>query len=69
MSREQITGSHQGIVTTNGMFRPFAMVKGRAVATWTLTKGRVTLAPFAPITSTAARALDADADAVLAFLG
>jgi hypothetical protein len=69
VSRQQITGSHQGIVTTNGLFRPFAMVKGRAVATWSLTKGRVTLAPFAPITSTAARALDADADAVLAFLG
>jgi hypothetical protein len=69
VSRQQITGSHQGIVTSNGLFRPFAMVKGRAVATWTLARGRVTLAPFAPITPTAAKALDADADAVLAFLG
>ena len=41
VSREPITGSHQGIVTTNGFFRPFAMVKGRAVATWTLTNGQI----------------------------
>ena len=36
-------------MTNNGLFRPFAMVKGRAVATWALTKGQVTLAPFAAI--------------------
>ena len=31
-SREQILGPHTELVTLNGIFRPFAMVKGRAVA-------------------------------------
>jgi Winged helix DNA-binding domain len=68
-SREQIIGSHQGIVTTNGVFKPFAMVQGRAVATWTLTRGKVSLAPFDTLTDTAAKSLDAEAEAVLEFLG
>jgi hypothetical protein len=68
VSREPITGAHQGIVTTNGIFRPFAMVDGRAVATWTLTKGHVTLRPFDRLSSEANAALDADAAAVVEFL-
>ena len=56
-------------MTTNGIFRPFAMVDGRAVATWTLSRGRITLAPFEPISKAARAALDLDADDVLAFLG
>jgi hypothetical protein len=67
-SREQIVGDHRGIVTNNGLFRAFAMVRGRAVATWSLERGRVKLAPFAPITATAQRALDADAAEVRDFL-
>jgi hypothetical protein len=47
-SREDIVGSHGGIVTTNGIFRPIALVGGRAAATWTLRAGRVGLAPVAP---------------------
>jgi hypothetical protein len=69
VSRHQIIGTREGIVTNNGVFRPFAMVKGRAVATWALSKGHVRLAPFAAIPAPAAKALEADATAVLAFLG
>jgi Winged helix DNA-binding domain len=67
-SRESITGSHQGIVTTNGIFRPFAMVDGRAVATWTLANGQIALMPFDRLTRAASVALDADAAAVVEFL-
>ena len=31
---------HKLLVSSNGLFRPFALVKGRAVATWGLTRGR-----------------------------
>ncbi|HVT69617.1 MAG TPA: crosslink repair DNA glycosylase YcaQ family protein, partial [Trebonia sp.] len=68
-SRDPVTGPHKGIVTVNGLFRPFALAVGRAVATWTLTGGRVTLAPFAPLDAGTRAALDADAADVLRFLG
>ena len=68
-SRDQIVGSQQGIVTTNGLFRPFAMVAGRAVATWSLTAGKVTLSPFEAIARADDRALQTDAMAVVEFLG
>jgi hypothetical protein len=68
-SREPIVGSHDGIVTSNGIFRPFAMVKGRAVATWTLTNGAVSLAPFDQLSATDAKALRAEATAVVEFVG
>lgn len=68
-SREQIVGSHQGLVTSNGSFRPFAMVAGRAAATWTLTNGRVSISPFEPLSTAATKALNADAVRVVEFLG
>jgi Winged helix DNA-binding domain len=33
-SREEIIGPHKFLVTDNGIFRPFALVGGRAVAVW-----------------------------------
>jgi Winged helix DNA-binding domain len=68
-SREFVLGGHTGIVTTNGVFRPFALVDGRAVATWTLTRGQVKLAPFAPLAPTDEAALHSDAAAVTRYLG
>ncbi len=67
-SREEITGPHTQLVTTNGIFRPFAMVDGRAVATWRHTGGKVEIEPLGRISKTARSALDADAAAVEAFL-
>ena len=48
-SREAIVGPHRQIVTVNGLFRPFALAGGVAVATWSFAGGKVTLAPFAPL--------------------
>jgi hypothetical protein len=68
VSREAILGPHDQLVTTNGLFRPFAMVGGRAVATWRLTKGRVGIEPLGPIPKRAAAALDVDAADVERFM-
>jgi hypothetical protein len=68
-SRDAVVGTHEGIVTSNGLFRPFAMVDGRAVATWGLDSGRVTLRPLEPLSKTHREALAADASAVLRYLG
>jgi len=68
-SREPIVGPHRQIVTVNGLFRPFAMAGGQAVATWTFAGGKVALAPFGPLVEGVAAALDAEAADVSRFLG
>lgn len=60
-SREAIIGPHTHLVTNNGLFRPFAMVDGRAVARWRFTGGKVSIEPLGRITKKTAAALDADA--------
>jgi hypothetical protein len=67
-SREPILGDHLGLVTVSGIFRPFALVEGRARATWRLRAGEVALEPFEPLSDGVANALAADADAVARFL-
>ncbi len=67
-SREAILGPHTQLVTTNGIFRPFAMVDGRAVATWKLNRGEVTIEPLGRVTKKAAAALDLDAADVERFM-
>jgi hypothetical protein len=67
-SRTPVLGDHDAKVVTGGLFRGFAMVGGRGVATWRLTDGAVTIAPFAAISDTDARALHDDAAAVIRFL-
>jgi Winged helix DNA-binding domain len=68
-SREPILGSYAGLVTVGGLFRPFALVGGRAVATWSMPAGKVELAPFAPLPAPDAAALAADAAEAERFLG
>jgi Winged helix DNA-binding domain len=67
-SREPILGSHRAVITVNGLFRPFALVRGRAVATWGIPRGEVVLDPFAPLADGDAAALAADAEAVVRYL-
>lgn len=67
-SREQIIGPHNQLVTNNGLFRPFAMVKGRAVATWRLNGGKVSVEPLGRITKKATAALEVDAADVERFM-
>ena len=69
VSRRFVLGAHQGIVTTNGLFRPFALVDARAVATWGLSDGRITIRPLERIDPQALDQLLADAHLVLRFLG
>lgn len=68
-SREAILEEHQEIVTLNGLFRPFALVRGRAVAIWSLRDGQVRLAPFERLAGADAAALQVDARDVERFLG
>ncbi|MFL5911746.1 MAG: winged helix DNA-binding domain-containing protein [Gaiellaceae bacterium] len=68
-SREPVTGTHDGAVVAGGLFRPFGLVRGRAVATWRLARGEVALEPLARIAPIDAKALEADAEDVLRFLG
>jgi hypothetical protein len=67
-SREAILGRHTQLVTTNGIFRPFAMVDGRAVARWKLSRGKVTVEPLGRIAKQASVALAADATDVERFM-
>ena len=68
VDREPVLGANETIVTTNGIFRPFALVGGRAVATWSMPGGRVTLEPFGPIGARALADLDREARDVERFL-
>jgi hypothetical protein len=67
-SREPILGPAQGLVTVNGLFRPFALVRGRAVAIWAMPRGEVEISPFGRLSATDAAALDAEASDVRRFL-
>jgi hypothetical protein len=68
-SRQPILGPAAGIVTVNGLFRPFALVRGRAVATWAMPRGTVEISPFGRLSAADAAALDDEALDVTRFLG
>jgi hypothetical protein len=68
-SREEVVGPHKVLVTTNGVFRPFALVDGRAVATWRLANGKVTIEHLGKVKKKDAAALESDAASVLEYLG
>lgn len=67
-SRAPILGAAEAAVVSGGIFRPFALVRGAAAATWRLDDGRVTLSPFGQLSRSDARALEKDAAAVERFL-
>lgn len=67
-SREQIVGANRSLVTNNGLFRPFALVRGKAVASWRLVKGEVTLEPFGRLARADRAALEEDARDVVRYL-
>lgn len=68
VDRTPVLGDNQRIVTKNGIFRPFALVDGRAVATWGMPHGRVTLEPFGRIAAPILADLDREAADVERFL-
>jgi uncharacterized protein YcaQ len=68
-SREALLAGNEGIVTTNGLFRPFALVRGQAAATWSLSAGRIAVRPFARLTRRDENALRQDGLDVARYLG
>jgi Winged helix DNA-binding domain len=68
-SREDIVGGAPNLVTVGGMFHPFAMVGGRAVARWRRVDGALELEPFRRIAKADREALERDARDVERFLG
>lgn len=68
-SRGWLLGSEEKLVTVNGLFRPFALVRGRAVATWSMRGREPTIAPFERLSRTEMAGLEADALDVVRFLG
>jgi hypothetical protein len=69
VSRKELLDDHQAIITVNGVFKPFALVRGRAAALWRVDGAKITIEPFARLTKKDAAALDADAQDVARFLG
>ena len=67
-SRAAVLGEHQHIVTVNGLFRPFALVEGRAIGVWAWTRGQVVLDRFAELPAPVESALAAEARDVQRFL-
>ncbi|MDQ2630104.1 MAG: winged helix DNA-binding domain-containing protein [Actinomycetota bacterium] len=67
-SRDEVVGPHKLLVTINGIFKPFALVDGRAVGTWRFAGGKVTIEPLGKVTKKAMKALEADAADVERFL-
>ena len=56
-------------MTTNGIFRPFALACGRAVATWGLSDGGVRVDLLDGVSPPTLAALRRDATDLLRFLG
>ena len=67
-SREPILGPHVQLVTRNGIFHPFAMAGGKAVAKWGFPAGEVKLQPLQRLPAKTDAALKADAADVIRFL-
>ncbi|HEX3323846.1 MAG TPA: winged helix DNA-binding domain-containing protein [Solirubrobacterales bacterium] len=67
-SREPILGPHRQLVTRNGIFHPFAMANGRAVAKWGWPGGKLRLEPLQRLSAKVEKAIEADAIEVSRFL-
>jgi hypothetical protein len=66
-ARDDVLGPHKHLVTANGLFRPFALVRGRAAASWGMPRGEVVIEPFGRLGKADAAALDAEAQDVVRF--
>ena len=67
--REEIVGDNWPQLARGGMIAPFALVGGKAAGSWR-TQGRtIKLTPFAPFDPEVQKRLQADAEAVVRYLG
>jgi hypothetical protein len=67
-AREFVLGDAQDVVTRNGIFRPIALVDGRAAGTWTMPGGRVSLDLWQAQPPEVAAALAEECEEVQRFL-
>jgi DNA glycosylase AlkZ-like len=67
-SREPITGTTDDEIVAGGMFRPFGLVGGRAVARWRIERKKVLLEPIAPLSEPDREALLSDGEDVIRYL-
>ena len=67
-SRDLVLDGHNELVTRNGIFAPFVMVRGKARGTWSLPRGRVAITPFDDLTPAVTRALARETADVERFL-
>ena len=67
-SRGPLLGAHERVIVGNGLFRPFALLRGRAAGTWRMRGGEIVLEPFRPLAPGDAAALEADAQDVVRYL-
>lgn len=67
-SREPVLGADARAVVAGGLFRPFAIIDGRAAAIWAIRSGEVQLKPFRPLSQRDSAALKADAEDIARFL-
>jgi hypothetical protein len=68
VDRTPVLADHSSVITRNGIFRAIAVADGRAVGTWRLVGGQVTLEPFGPLPDDVQRALEAEAEDVERFV-
>ena len=66
-SRAAFAGERESAIVSGGMFRPVALVDGRAAGTWSVRGGEVELKPFSRLRHRDAAALEADATDVARF--
>ena len=67
-SREWLLGPEEKRIVVGGLFRSFALIRGRPVATWSLQGREPKIEPFCPLSKHDEAALQRDADAVVEFL-
>lgn len=67
-TRAEILGDNAARVVSGGVFRAFALVRGCAAATWTISRGVVQLEPFHPLSAADRSALETEAADVTRFL-
>jgi hypothetical protein len=68
VARQPLLGTGESAIMLGGLFLPFALVRGRAAATWRIARGEVVIEPFGRLSSADAAALEADGAEVMRFL-
>jgi hypothetical protein len=68
-SRAAVLGRHEPEIVRGGMFGSFALADGRAVGTWGLAGGQVSLTLLERVSPAHRQALEADAEDLRRFLG